>query len=166
MLGFKAHREIIINASPQVVFDIVGDISQHHELAGSGEVLRIRKTTAGPVQTGTQFEADEDIPMGPTRMKFISKSQVVTYNPPTVLSWTSMPMSGPKAKRIQWWFRLTPQDGSTRVVQEVEVDFGAVSNFLMKLPYQMMRGGRLTRGVEKTLQNLKQLAEKRATGHS
>lgn len=166
MLGFKAHREITINAPPQVIFDIVGDISRHHELAGSGEVLRIRRTTEGPVRVGTQFEADEDIPMGPTRMKFISTSQIVTYDPPSVLSWTSMPTSGPKAKRIQWWFRLTPQDGNTRVVQVVEVDFGTVSNFLMKLPYQVMRGGRLARGVEKTLQNLKQLAEKGAAGHS
>lgn len=161
MIGYKAHKEITINRPPEAIFDIAGDIAQHHELAGSGEVLHIRKLTEGPIRVGTEFEADEDIPMGPMHMKFISKSQVVAYDPPTVLSWTSMPMSGPKGKRIQWWFRLTPQSGSTLVVQEIEVDFGAISNYLMKLPYRMIRGGRLAKGMEKTLQNLKQLAENR-----
>jgi len=35
-------------------------------------------------------------------------------------------------------------------------------NILMKFPYQLMRGSRLARGMEKTLENLQQRAEQRA----
>ncbi len=70
-----------------------------------------------------------------------------------------MPASPPKPRRIQWWFELALQNGSTKVVHRVEVDFGAVSNLLMKLPYRLMRGGRIAKGMEGTLANLSRLAQ-------
>ena len=162
MLMFQARQENLIKAPAQVIFDIVSDVSRHNELAGSGEVLRIRKITEGPVAVGTRFEADEDIAVAGIHQKFVATSEVVTYDPPNVISWTSMPSISPKPKRIQWWFRLTPQAGDTRVVEELQVHFGLVMNLLMKLPYRSMRGGRIARGMEKTLENLRQLAEQRA----
>ena len=162
MLMFQARKENLIKAPAQVIFDIVSDVSRHNELAGSGEVLRIRKITEGPVAVGTRFEADEDIVVAGMHQKFVASSEIVTYDRPNVISWTSMPSMSPKPKRIQWWFRLTPQNGNTRVVEELQVDFGLVMNLLMKLPYRAMRGGRIARGMEKTLENLRQLAEQRA----
>ncbi len=79
MLGFVCRRELLIVAPPQVVFDILADLSRHGTLAGSGEVLRIRKLTEGPVGVGTRFEADEDIRMGPARSRFLSTSEVGVY---------------------------------------------------------------------------------------
>lgn len=161
MLLFQARKEALVNAPAQVIFDIVGDVSRHNELAGSGEVLRVRKLTEGPLGVGTRFEADEDIRMRPGRMKFVSTSEIVTYDPPNAVSWTSAPPTM-KPRRIQWWFRLTPEDGSTRVVHEVEVDMSPLMNLLMKPTYAFMRGGLLAQGMEKTLENLRQLAEQRA----
>jgi hypothetical protein len=86
-----------------------------------------------------------------TRMT--AASEIAEYDPPTLVSWTSMPSVPPKPRRIQWWFRLTPTDGGTRVVHECEVDFGP-ANVLWKLPYALMRGGAVKRGMRKTLQNL------------
>jgi ribosome-associated toxin RatA of RatAB toxin-antitoxin module len=65
MLMYSARRQVLVSAPPDVVFRIVSDIERHPQLAGSGEVLRLRKVTEGPVRMGTRFEADEDIRMGP-----------------------------------------------------------------------------------------------------
>ncbi len=162
MLGFQARKETVIGVRPQLIFDIVSDLSRHPELAGSEEVLQVRKLTEGPVRPGTQFEADEDIRIGPRREKFVSRSEVVVYDPPHSISWTSTPPLRPAPRRIQWWFRLRQQDGRTHVVHQVEVDFGPALNIVFKLPYQRLRGETISRGMDKTLTKLAQLADEAA----
>ena len=58
---FSCSRQTSISAPAEKVFDILADVERHSELAGSDEVLTIRKLTEGPVAVGTRFEADEDI---------------------------------------------------------------------------------------------------------
>ncbi len=158
MLAYQTRVDTLIDASRQTIFDLVGDVLRHSELAGSGEVLRVRVLMPGPVRLGTRFEADEDIPMGPQHQRFVATSEVVAYDPPPVVSWTSAPPLRPRPRRIQWWFRLTPEAGGTRVVHAVEVDFNPVVNVVFKLPYRLLRGNRIERGMEKTLANLRRLA--------
>lgn len=43
----------------------MADLNRHAELAGSGEVLKVRQLSDGPIGVGTRFEADEDIKLGP-----------------------------------------------------------------------------------------------------
>jgi len=163
MGGFHVRKEIVVNAPMETVFRLAGDLTQHVKLAGSGEVKAIRKLTDGPVKVGTKFEADEDIPMGPgMRSKFVSQSEVVSYEPPRLFSWTSMPPSAPKPKRIQWWFRLSGEGKGTRVTHEVIVDLGTISNILLGPPYALTRGRAVSRGMQQTLENLKSLAENEA----
>ncbi len=162
MLAFQARKEALIGVGPQVIFDIVSDLSRHNELAGSEEVLQVRKLTEGPVRLGTQFEADEDITIGTRREKFVSRSEVVVYDPPHSISWTSTPPLRPAPRRIQWWFRLRQQDGRTHVVHQVEVDFGPALNIVFKLPYRRLRGGTISRGMERTLRKVGQLADEAA----
>lgn len=161
MNAFRAKKIIGINASIETVFNLAGDITQHTEFAGSGEVKAIRKLTDGPIRVGTKFEADENISMGPgMRSKFVSRSEVVAYEPPRLISWTSMPPTPPKPKRIQWWFRLSAEGSSTRVVHEVEVDLGMISNVVIGPMYALVRGRTVSRGMQKTLEKLKSIAEK------
>ncbi len=167
MLMFKAQKEAVIKASPEKIFAIVSDIANHAQLSGSGEVLKIRKLTEGPVGVGTKFEADENIRVGPSRMKFIATSEVVTYNPPAEFSWTYSPPANqsPKMSRIQWWFKIQPQQDGGRVSHEVEVEqMSSAMTTMFKLPYRMMRGGRIKRGMERTLANVKKAAESQGLG--
>jgi hypothetical protein len=115
------------------------------------------------VRAGTRFEADEDIPMGLGRSKFTASSEVVAFEAPKVFSWTSMPPTPPKPRRIQWWFRLSPEGSGTRVSHEVEVDAGLLGNLLMNGPYYLMRGRRIGKGMERTLANVKRTAEHRGS---
>jgi hypothetical protein len=92
-------------------------------------------------------------------MKFTAASEVVACDAPRLFSWISIPPGSPKPKRIQWWFRLTPEGGGTRVSHEVQADMGLLVNLLMKCPYYLMRGRRIGKGMERTLANVKRAAE-------
>ena len=155
MLGFRNREETTVNASPESVFAIVSDLTGHAELAGSGEVKALRRVDDGSLGVGARFEADEEIRMMGRTTKMTASSEIVEYDPPRVVSWTSMPSVPPKPRRIQWWFRLTPDGTGTRVVHECEVDFGPTANVLFKGPYALMRGGAVKRGMRKTLENLR-----------
>ena len=155
MLGYSNREEATVKATPEAVFAVVSNLGDHAALAGSGEVKALRRVDDGTtLGVGATFEADEEIRMMGRTMKMTARSEIVEYEPPTVVSWTSMPSVPPKPKRIQWWFRLSLVDGgSTRVVHECEVDFGA-PNFLLRGPYALMRGGAVSRGMRQTLANL------------
>ena len=160
MLGFQHREEVTVHASPQSVFAIVSDVAGHPKLAGSGEVKTLRRVDDGPVGVGAKFEAEEEIRVLGRTQKMTAASEVVQYEPPTVVSWTSMPSVPPKPRRIQWWFRLSPDAEGTRVVHDCEVDFGSAAvNMLVRLPYAAARGGAVKRGMRKTLENLRTAAE-------
>lgn len=163
MLVLQHQAEVDIDAPPDVVFEVCSDVMRHQELSGAGEVRQVRLLTAGPVALGTRFAADEDLSIGPTRMHMVAQSEVVEFDRPRSFSWTSIPGKGPKPKRIQWWFRLTPNGRGTHVEHAVEVDLGAVSYVLMKPIYGPARGERVKRSMDITLANLKRAAEQRAT---
>jgi hypothetical protein len=156
MIGFKNREESIVAADPAEIFAMVSNLRQHAELAGSQEVKAVRQVGDEPLGVGARFEADEEITMMGRTTKMTAASQIVEYDPPNLVSWTSMPSVPPKPRRIQWWFRLTPVDGGTRVVHECEVDFGPIANLLLRGPYALMRGGAVKRGMRQTLLNLRE----------
>lgn len=84
-------------AAPDTVFAIVGDLSRDVELSGSGEVRALRQVGAGAVDVGTRFEADEQIRVVGCTTRMVASSEVVEFDPPNVVSRTSMPSVPPKA---------------------------------------------------------------------
>ena len=64
-------------------------------------------------------------------------------------------------RRVQWWFQLTQQGDSTKLVQEVEVDLGeAAEQFGGVETFIAGRGAALAEGIKKTLENVKSAAER------
>lgn len=158
---FTCTREAVINASPEKIFDTLADVERHAELAGSGEVLTVRKLTDGPVGVGTHFEADEDI-REPRLMKtkFVAQSEVTRFEPPNLIQWRSSPPMRPRAN-ILWTYSLHPQGVGTRVVQQCQ---GKGGNFLVDIlmfnpVYSLTRGRVIARGMERTLEKLRQMVE-------
>ena len=155
MTDFHVSKDTTIEASPEAIFAIVSDLTRHKQLAGSGELVDVRKVTPGPIGLGSVVEANESIQLGDRRLEFLARSIVVTFNPPTTISWIPTPPL--PIRRIQWWFRLSTVDQGTKVVHEVEVDlddeafdmFGGAENFAKT------RGADMARGMVKTLENLR-----------
>ncbi|MGH8891840.1 MAG: SRPBCC family protein [Actinomycetes bacterium] len=154
MLALQHSVDAVVGGTPEQVWAVVSDPTRHPALAGSGEVLALRVVTDGPVRVGTEFEADEDIKFGPSRQKFTARSKVVEFDAPRVMSWTSTPPGKPTPRRIQWWFRLTPDAAGTRVVHRIEVDMGPVGNVLLTPIYRVMRARTIRDGMRGTLENL------------
>ncbi len=162
MIDFSHSTEITVNASPQAIFDLVSDPSRHVELAGSAELTSMRKEPAGPVGTGTHFYADETVKMADgSGMDLTADSIVVTFDSPNSFSWIVNPALPEQVRRLQWWFRMSPQGGGTKVVHEVEVDWGDLQTEMLKGlrdNYEQVRAGVVRTGMAKTLENLKRMA--------
>ena len=157
MIDFSYSTETTINASPQAIFDIVSDLTRHVELAGSGELNNGSQQPAGTVKTGTHLLAEETVKMADgSSMDITADSVVVTYDPPNSFSWIVNPIFPEQIRRIQWWFRMSPQSGGTKVVHEVEVDFGDLQNEMLKGlqdNYEQVRAGVVRTGMDKCWQS-------------
>jgi hypothetical protein len=163
MLDFSCKIEAVINASPQVVFDIISDPSRHVELAGSGELNTVAQDPPGPVGRGTRLHAEETLMLADgSSMDVSSDSVVVTCDPPTTFSWIVSPALADPFRRVQWWFHLDPEGSATRVTHEVELDIGELHDPLLislREDFERVRGSVIRAGMEKTLQNLKRMAK-------
>ena len=162
MIDFAYSTEGTINASPQAIFDIVSNPARHVELAGSGELKKVGQQPAGPVGTGTHLPAEESVKMADgSSMDLTADSVVVTYDSPNSFSWIVNAALPEQVRRIQWWFRMTPQGGGTKVIHEVEVDWGDIQSEMLKGlrdNYEQVRAGVVRSGMNKTLENLKRMA--------
>jgi hypothetical protein len=154
MLMYRHEERRHIDAPPDRIFAMISDVGHHHELAGSGELKAVRVLSDGEMQVGSEWEADEEIKIAWSLQKFKARSSMQEYDVPRVLSWTSTPETKPIPRRIQWWYRLTPKDGGTEVVEQVEVDMSPAMNVLMKVPYRLVRGGTIADGMRHTLEYL------------
>jgi Polyketide cyclase / dehydrase and lipid transport len=163
MLDFSCKIDALIQASPQVVFGIVSDMSRHVELAGSGELNTVEQDPPGPVGPGTRLHAGETLMLADgSSLDVTSDSVVVTCDPPTTFSWITSPVLADRFRRVQWWFHLDPDGSATRVVHEVELDIGELHDPLLislREDFEQVRGSVIRAGMEKTLQNLKRIAE-------
>lgn len=164
MADFAYSTETTINAAQKTVFDIVSDLSLHLELAGSGELKSFTQRPPGPAGTGTRLIAQEVVMLGDgTGLDVTAESIVVALDPPTTFSWITCPVLPDRLRRVQWWFRLVPAGDGTRVLHEVEIDFGELQDELMKGlrdNFEQARAGVIRTGMAKTLDNLKRTAER------
>ena len=163
MLDFSCKTEVMIDAAPQTVFDIVSNMSRHVELAGSGELNTVEQDPAGRVGPGTRLHAGETLKLADgSTLDVSSDSVVVTCDPPTTFSWITSPALADRFRRVQWWFHLDPEDDATRVTHEVELDIGELHDPVLiglREHFEQARGSVIRAGMEKTLQNLKRMAE-------
>jgi len=158
MVDFHTNKDIVVNASPEVIFSPVGDLPKHQELHGSGESVEVRKLTQGPTALDSMIESDESMTLGGEIHGFTAQSVVVGYETPKTISWIPAPPF--PLNRIQWWFRLSPAGQGTCVTHEVAVDLGEARDMMGgSKAYQNTRGADVARGFEKTLANLKARAE-------
>ena len=151
------HRESIhIDAPPERVFAIVGDLATSAEWAGSGQVKSITKTTAGPVGVGTTYRANERIVLPIT-----SISEIVAYEPNKLIMWTSLPTAVKKSPPHRWMFQLEPEDGGTRLSQEVRAARCVGLERVLQVIMVNISGGLepMGSGMKRTLENIKRRAE-------
>jgi hypothetical protein len=93
-------------------------------------------------------------------MDVTADSVVVTCDTPTTFSWIVNPVLPDRLRRVQWWFHFTPEGDGTRVVHEVEVDFGDLQDEMLKGlrdNFEQVRAPVIRAGMDSTLQNLSRM---------
>lgn len=152
---YDYETSVHIDAPPQRVWEIVGDLGRSQEWAGSGQVKSITKTTEGPVGVGTKYVAQEKI-----LVPFKAESVVVGYEPNRYIAWTSRPV-GPNVAPHRWAFIVTPEDGGTRLTHQVRAARASGFPRMIQATMVKLSGGTETirRGMEATMNNIKARAE-------
>lgn len=155
-------ERIVVAAEPYQVWEVVTDVAGHAALAGSGEIQELR--ISGAVRLGTTWEADIAVPG--LDEGFVSRSEVVSFDPPVEFSWTSVPRpvipGDPRSiPGVRWWFRLE-DDGEARTVVEhsfrvTPPDIGAAD--LAEFFEETNRVETIRAGMRVTLERLKATVE-------
>lgn len=97
-----------------------------------------------------------------TGMDLTADSIVVTFDAPNSFSFVVNPALPEQVRRIQWWFRMSPDGAGTKVIHEVEVDWGNLTHEMvigLRDNYEQIRAGVVRTGMDQTVKNLKIIAE-------
>ena len=154
-------EHIAISATPPGVWDVVADIDGHTRLAGSGEVKAIRFD--GPLEPGATFEGD--IATGEVG-SFVSRNVIHEVDRPNRLVWRSYPpLDDDETPDYQieviWSFTLTADADGTAVTHSFEVPRPkAGADQLAAFLERTDRIETVRQGMRRTLENLKQAAER------
>ncbi|HEY2331665.1 MAG TPA: SRPBCC family protein [Acidimicrobiales bacterium] len=162
MPDFAHQTEATIDATPEALFAVASDPSRHVELAGSDELKTLSQMPAGAAETGTRFVAEESVRLADGHeLALTADSVVVICDPPTTFSWIANPHMADRLRRVQWWFHFMPLGDGTRVVHEVEIDFGDLQDEQLKGlrdNFEQVRAPVIRAGMERTLENLRAMA--------
>jgi hypothetical protein len=137
--------EIVVDADPTTVFDVLADPAQHRLFDGSGSV---KGQMSGPprLYLGAKFAMRMQI-----GAPYLTRNRVVEYEEDRCIAWRHF------ARHI-WRYELEPVDGGTRVTETFDYlpAPAAVIYERLGLP------GRNEQAIQATLQRLKVLVESRA----
>ena len=148
---------IHVDAPPDRVWEVAGDVGRSAEWAGSGQVLSIDKVTPEPVGVGTRYRAREKI-----GFRFESESEIVVYEPCRRIVWYTRPLGFPfpEGRAHRWAFHLSPEEGGTRLVQELRATKATgFPRLMQKLATVGPARRSFMRGIDRTLDDIKALAQ-------
>ncbi len=151
---------VYIDAPPERVFGVVGDLGTSAGWAGSGHIRSIGKTSDGPIGVGTTYRSSEKI-----TMRYAANSEIVAYEPNRSIMWISKPV-GEHVPYHRWAFWLIPDDDGTHLVHSVRAARAkGYMGWVQRLGYAFTKPATtIPPGMERTVQNIKARVEA-ASGH-
>lgn len=109
---WETESAIDIAAPVETVYEYLADFSRHPEWStGVEELVPVEK---GPVAVGTELKATEKVPA-----RFTSYTRITALEPGRRIAWES---GDGRNMKVKWAFELSPQDGSTHLVQRAYVE--------------------------------------------
>lgn len=138
----------LILASPAAIWELVGNVTRHPAIAGSGEVREVSVVGDGPLAAGAVFESQQCL----RGINYVTANRVVAWEPGRRFAWRIGVRGAPGVAQI-WKFELSPEGGATRVENGVALLYAFPSIY----PFSLARA-RLGRGyaasIRPTLFNL------------
>ncbi|MGH8995052.1 MAG: SRPBCC family protein [Acidimicrobiales bacterium] len=142
--------ERVINASPEVIFELLANPSRHPEIDGSGSVRKAREGAPARLSKGASFGMDMRI-----GLPYGMLNTVTEFDPPRLIAWSPRPASriGARFAGRIWRYELEPVEGGTRVRESWDISKEATRAVL-----RMVMATRTKRDMEKSLERLERLA--------
>ena len=149
MSGRVVTRSRLVEAPPEVVFDILADPAMHPVIDGSGMV---RGRIQGPrrLTLGARFGMRMRI-LG--KVPYVIRNVVIEYEPDRRIAWRHM-------FRHVWRYELEPQGDGARTMVRESFDYGP-SVYPLVLEWLDVPEAH-ARNMERTLDNLARVAAERA----
>ncbi|WP_433801691.1 SRPBCC family protein [Actinomycetospora sp. CA-084318] len=141
----QVSRDIVIDAPPSEVFDVLADPRRHGEFDGSGTV---RSAIKGPDRLSLGSSFGMSMKLG---VPYTISNTVVEFEQDRRIAWRHM-------GHHRWRYELTPVDGGTQVTETFDWSDSRAPLFLELLRYPAAN----TRAIEKTLPRLKAYVEGRS----
>lgn len=156
----QIRESITISAPPNVVWELITDISRHTEFAGPDSVTKDIDFD-GPVAVGARWIAHEQ--SGPR--KFDAPSEITEVDEGRKLEWVSFPPVKEedhrgKGGKVTWGYELMPADDGTRLEHYAAVLEPRKGAIKLKAMFKVARiPGKMLAGVRTTLENIRKAAE-------
>ncbi|GAA4820196.1 SRPBCC family protein [Actinomycetospora corticicola] len=141
----QVSRDIVIDASPSEVFDLLADPRRHGEFDGSGTV---RSAIKGPDRLSLGSSFGMSMKLG---VPYTINNTVVEFEQDRRIAWRHL-------GHHRWRYELTPVDGGTQVTETFDWSDSRAPAVLELLRYPATN----TRAIEKTLPRLKAVVEGRS----
>lgn len=147
-MGQSVSRDIVVNAAPSAIFDVLADPQQHQLIDGSET---IRGTVSGPprLYLGARFRMR--MRMG---VPYLISNQVVEYDEDRAIAWRHL-------GRHVWRYELEPVGGNGEQATKVTETFDWEPALAGKAYEAIGIPKRNATAMEATLQRLKALVESR-----
>ena len=151
MKGNVLTVERVVPAAPDVIFDLLADVSRHHLIDGSGMLQGANEAAPQRLALGMTFG------MGMKMLvSYSTVNRVVEFEDNRVIAWKTGPpgfMGKLVAGRV-WRYELTPVDGGTLVRESWDITDDH-QRVLLKLGD--IYSGKTRRDMERTLDRLSAL---------
>jgi hypothetical protein len=148
MKGYVLTVERVVPASPEAVFDILADVTRHHEIDGSGMLQGTNEGNPRRLALGTTFGMGMKLVVS-----YSTVNRVVEFEEDRRIAWKTGPtgfMGRLVAGRV-WRYELAPVDGGTLVRESWDITDDH-QRVLLKLGD--IYSGKTRRDMERTLERL------------
>ncbi|MGH2746531.1 MAG: SRPBCC family protein [Actinomycetota bacterium] len=155
---------VSVEAPPEVVWELVTDVSRHPEFAGSKSMTKAIEFE-GPLEVGARWNAHEKF----WGRKFDAPSEITALEPKRAFEWVSYPPmkdeNRGKGGRAYWKYVLTPENSGTRLEHTARILEPKKGAGALKAFYRLINASKRNReAIMTSLNNIKATDAK--TGHN
>ena len=144
---WETETAIDIATPVETVYEYLADFPRHSEWStGVAELVPVGE---GPVTVGMELKATEKVPA-----RFTSYTRITGLEPGRRIAWESW---DGRTMKVKWAFELSPQNGSTHLVQRAHVE---PTSLLGKILLAIIRKRQIPKENAQSLAQIKAKLEK------
>jgi hypothetical protein len=118
MEGHVVSVSKVIDAPASALFAVVADAGRHHEIDGSGSVVKLKGGTTQQLSLGSNFGMAMKL-----GVPYSMSNTVIEFEPDKVIAWKTV-LSGPLGRFVGgriWRYEFVPVEGGTEITETWDI---------------------------------------------